>query len=157
VIELSKAIPVNEPGQPTLTRSDVFAGLKMKADNALPFVPAITECDVIERRSPNQFVRDIVLRGEKLQELVTLEPETRVVFERLEGSVLGHIYNEIEEDAAGTLSLRFSFKLTLDGVEPGSAAEKEYADTMQGDYMKAVDATLAAIRKVALAREGAAT
>jgi hypothetical protein len=150
MIELTKAIPVNEPGQPKLTRTDVFAGLKMKADNALPFVPAITECDVIERRSPVLFVRDIVLRGEKMRELVTLEPETRVTFERLAGPVMGTILNEIEEDASGTLSLRFSFKLVLEGVAPGSEAEREHARTMESDYMKAVDATLAAIRKVAL-------
>lgn len=149
MIELTKAIPVNEPGQPGLTRTDVFAGLKMKADNALPFVPAITECDVIERRSPLQFVRDIVLRGEKMRELVTLEPETRVTFERLAGPVMGTILNEIEEDASGALSLRFSFKLVLDGVAAGSEAEREHARTMEADYMKAVDATLAAIRKVA--------
>jgi hypothetical protein len=150
MIELTKAIPVNEPGMPHLTRADVFAGLKMKADNALPFVPAITECDVIERRSPLQFVRDIVLRGEKLRELVTLEPETRVTFERLAGPVLGTILNEIEEDADGALSLRFSFKLKPEGIAPDSDAEREYGRTMESDYMKAVDATLAAIRKVAL-------
>jgi hypothetical protein len=151
MIELSKAIPVNEPGQPRLTRSDVFAGLRMKADNALPFVPAITECTVIERTSPDDFVRDIVLRGEKLQEHVTLTPETQVRFERLAGSVLGTILNEIEEDASGELQLRFSFKLILDGIAAGSAEERAYAQTMEADYMKAVDATLAAIRKVALA------
>jgi hypothetical protein len=152
MIELTKAIPVNEPGMPVLTRADVFAGLKMKADNALPFVPAITKCDVIERRSPLQFVRDIELRGEKLRELVTLEPETRVTFQRLAGSVLGTILNEIEEDPDGSLSLRFSFKLMLEGIAAGSDEETEYARTMESDYMKAVDATLGAIRKVALAK-----
>jgi hypothetical protein len=152
VIQLSKAIPVNEPGMPHLTRSDVFAGLKMKADNALPFVPAITECDVIERRSPLQFVRDIAMRGERLRELVTLEPETRVTFERLAGPVLGTIVNQIEEDAGGTLRLRFSFTLELAGIAAGSTEERDYANRMEADYMKAVDATLAAIRKIALAK-----
>jgi hypothetical protein len=151
MITLSKAIPVNEPGMPHLTRSDVFAGLKMKADNALPFVPAITECEVIERRSSLQFVRDISLRDQRLRELVTLEPETRVTFERLAGPVMGTILNEIEADADGTLRLRFSFNLDLEGVAAGSADEQNYAQTMEADYMKAVDATLAAIRKIALA------
>ena len=152
MIKLSKAIAVNEPGQPTLTRSDVFAGLRMKAENALPFVPAITECDVIERTSPDDFVRDIVLRGEKLREHVTLTPETCVRFERVAGPVLGTILNEVEEDAGGTLSLRFSFNLVPDGIVAESDAERAYAQTMAGDYLKAVDATLAAIRKVVLAR-----
>src|ERR1700712_4030374 len=129
MIHLSKAIPVNQPGQPHLDRAAVFAGLKMKADNALPFVPAITECDVVERRSPTQFVRDIVLRGEKMQELVTLEPETRVTFERLAGPVLGTIRNEIEEDATGALSLRFSFDLIVADVADGSLEEQAHADT----------------------------
>jgi hypothetical protein len=151
VIELSKAIPVNEPGMPHLTRSDVFTGLRMKADNALPFVPAITECDVVDRRSPDDFVRDIRLRGEQLREHVTLEPETRVTFERLSGPVMGTIFNEIEEDAGGNLWLRFSFKLTLAGAEPGGPEERDYGRTMEADYMKAVDATLSAIRKIALA------
>ncbi len=151
MIELSKAIPVNEPGMPHLTRSDVFAGLVMKADNALPFVPGITSCEVIERRSDLQFVRDIELRGEKLRELITLEPEVRVRFERLAGPVLGTIENAIEEDPAGNLHLRFSFSLILDGVAAGSDEERAYAQTMQSDYLKAVDATLGAIRKIALA------
>ena len=49
MIEVSKRIPVNEPGQPTLTRSDVWKGLVMKANNALPFVPAMTHCNVLQR------------------------------------------------------------------------------------------------------------
>jgi hypothetical protein len=151
MIELSKAIPVNEPGQPHLTRSDVFAGLRMKANNALPFVPAITDCVVTEARSENEFVRDIVLRGQALRELVTLEPETRVTFVRLAGPVRGTIYNEIETAANGELQLRFSFNISLEGVEPGGDAERDYARTMEADYMKAVDATLAAIRNVVLA------
>jgi hypothetical protein len=148
VIQLSRAILVNEPGMPHLTRSDVFAGLKMKADNALPFVPSITECDVIERRSPLQFVRDITLRGERMRELVTLEPETRVTFERLAGPVLGTIVNEIEEDADGALRLRFSFNLIVDGMAAGSPEEQQHANTMEAAYMQAVDATLGAIRKI---------
>jgi hypothetical protein len=35
------------------------------------------------------------------------------------------------------------------GVKAGSAAEQEYADSMTGDYLKAVAATLAAMRRIA--------
>ncbi len=147
MIDLTKAIPVNQPGQPTLSRAKVWRGLALKADNALPFVPAITECEVVERRSDTQFVREIALRGERMRELVTLEPQTRVTFERLSGSVLGTILNEIEQDAAGELSLRFSYRLTLEGVAAGGPEEADYARTMADDYMKAVDATLAAMRR----------
>ncbi len=148
MIEVSKSSPVNEPGKPKLTRAKVWKGLTMKANNALPFVPAITQCKVIERRSELQFVREISLRGEVMQELVTLEPESRVTFERLTGSVLGTILNEIEENADGGLNLRFSYHLTLTGAVAGSKEEEDYAKTMEADYLKAVDATLVAMRQV---------
>ena len=147
MIDMTRAIPVNQPGQPKLTRAKVWRGLTMKANNALPFVPAITECEVIERRSELQFVREISLRGERMRELITMEPEVRVTFERLSGSVLGTILNEIEDNAAGELDLRFSYHLTLTGAAAGSEEERAYAKSMENDYMKAVEATLAAMRK----------
>jgi hypothetical protein len=62
--------------------------------------------------------------------------------------VLGTIANEIEgpED---DLKLRFSFALVVAGVEGGSAQEQEYADSMTDDYLKAVAATLNAMRRLA--------
>src|SRR2546422_843363 len=50
MISVSNTVAVNPPGEPVvLTRDDVWHGLTLKAENALPFVPAITECDVLER------------------------------------------------------------------------------------------------------------
>ena len=46
------------------------------------------------------------------------------------------------------IQLRFSFALVVTGVEGGSAQEKEYADSMTGDYLKAVAATLTAMRRI---------
>jgi hypothetical protein len=152
MIEVSKRIPVNEPGQPVLTRSDVWKGLVMKADNALPFVPAMTHCKVLNRESDRVFVREIEFRGERCRERITLVPEQRVEFVRLDGSVLGTIHNLIEEDENG-LGLRFSFKLQLAGVPDGSPEEVEYGKIVEKDYLKAVDATLAAIRKMKTARD----
>jgi Domain of unknown function (DUF1857) len=149
MIYVTNAIPVNEPGEPALTRTDVWAGLVMKADNALPFVPAMTHCEVLERRGESEFDREIEFRGQRFVERITLEPETRVTFTRLEGEVLGTIANEIEEDEGGELSLRFSFALVVKGVSPGSSEEAEYAEGMKGDYLKAVEATRSAIRRVA--------
>jgi Domain of unknown function (DUF1857)/SnoaL-like domain len=152
MIRVSKRIPVNEPGQPTLTRRDVWQGLVMKADNALPFVPAMTHCKVLNRESTNVFVREIEFRGERCRERVTLTPQQQVKFERLDGSVLGTILNEIEDDAEG-LGLRFSFGLKLAGEADGSPAEIAYGETVEKDYLKAVDATLAAIRKMKTSRD----
>lgn len=152
MIKVSKRIPVNEPGQPTLTRSDVWKGLVMKADNALPFVPAMTHCQVLHRETDRIFVREIEFRGERCRERITLSPEERVEFVRLDGSVLGTILNLIEEDENG-LGLRFSFSLSLAGVKDGSPEEIEYGKIVEKDYLRAVDATLAAIRKMKTSRD----
>lgn len=147
MISVSKTVPVNPPGEDAvLNRSDVWRGLEAKANDALPFVPAMTRCEVLER-SDRVIVREVEFRGQTLGERVTLEPEERVTFERTHGPVLGTIRNEILEWRPGDLELRFSFDLVLEGVEAGSQAEREYEETMRGDYLKAVDATLAAIRR----------
>lgn len=146
---LTRAIPINDfanPDLPVLTRSHVWRGLVLKAENALPFVPKMTQCDVIEREG-NVILRDVTFRGEPARERVTLTPELRVTFERLSGKTMGTILNEIEEDADGNLALRFTFSLEREGFTPGSDEEAAYAKQMEGDYLGAVTATLNAIRQ----------
>ena len=128
MIFVTHALPVNVAGEPELDRSAVWDGLVLKASNALPFVPSMTYCEVTER--------------------ITLERPHRVTFTRIAGPVLGTIANEIE-GPDDDLKLRFSFALVVAGVEGGSAAEREYADSMTGDYLKAVAATLNAMRRIA--------
>jgi hypothetical protein len=130
MIFVTHDLPVNEPGEPHLDRAAVWDGLVLKANNALPFVPSMTFCDVTERH--------------------TLEAPHRVVFTRIAGPVLGTIANEIEGDD-DDLRLRFSFALVVAGVQGGSPAEQDYADSMTGDYLKAVAATLNAMRRLAAA------
>ena len=149
MISLQRTILVNPTEAPSrLSRAEVWAGLVLKADNALPFVPAMTYCQVVERDSPTQFVREIEFRGDRMRELVILEPKRAVTFTRLSGPVLGTIQNLIDEDDTGELHLRFTFELEVSGVAPGSPEELEYAAAMQKAYFVAVDATLAAIRKM---------
>jgi hypothetical protein len=148
MIFVSHALPVNVPGEPHLTPANVWDGLVLKANNALPFVPAMTYCEVTERHSDTVFDRDIDFRGQRFTERITLEEPRRVTFTRIAGPVLGTIANEVEgtdED----LALRFSFALVVTGVPGGSAEEQAYADSMTGDYLKAVAATLNAMRRLA--------
>ena len=148
MIFVTHALPVNEPREPALTRDDVWDGLVLKADNALPFVPSMTYCEVTERHSDTVFDRDIDFRGQRFTERITLEAPHRVTFTRIAGPVLGTIANEIE-GPHDDLKLRFSFALVVEGVEGGSHREREYADSMTGDYLKAVAATLNAMRRIA--------
>jgi len=153
MIFVTHQLPVNVAGEPRLTRQDVWNGLVLKANNALPFVPSMTYCEVTERYSDTIFDRDIALsigqgRGERFTERITLEQPHRVTFTRIAGPVLGTIVNEIE-GPADDLKLRFSFALVVADVAGGSAEEQEYADSMTGDYLKAVAATLNAMRRIA--------
>jgi hypothetical protein len=152
MIYVSHQLPVNVPDQPRLDRAAVWDGLVRKANNALPFVPSMTFCEVTERHGDTVFDRDIDFRGERFTERITLEAPHRVVFTRIAGPVLGTIANEVE-GPDDDLRLRFSFALVVSGVEGGSAGEQEYADSMTGDYLKAVAATLAAMRRIAAERQ----
>jgi hypothetical protein len=153
MIFVSHALPVNVPDEPRLGRQQVWEGLVLKANNALPFVPAMTYCEVTQRLSDTVFDRDIALsigqgRGQRFTERITLEAPHRVTFTRIAGPVLGTIANEIQSTDDG-LVLRFSFALVVAGVAGGSAEEQAYADTMTGDYLQAVAATLNAMRRLA--------
>ncbi|OJU80363.1 MAG: hypothetical protein BGO11_10710 [Solirubrobacterales bacterium 70-9] len=147
MISVSYSVPVNPEGtEVRLGRADVWKGLEKKAHNALPYVPSMTHCEVTDS-GDNWLQREIEFRGQRLGERITFEPQETVRFDRTSGAVLGTILNEILEDDDGELSLRFSFDLELEGVEPGSAEETDYEETMKGDYEKAVESTLAAIRR----------
>jgi hypothetical protein len=148
MIFVSHALPVNVPDEPRLTTADVWDGLVLKANNALPFVPAMTYCEVTKQHSDTVFDRDIDFRGQRFTERITLEEPHRVTFTRIAGPVLGTIANEIV-GGPDDLALRFSFALIVHGVEGGSAEEQAYADSMTGDYLKAVAATLNAMRRLA--------
>jgi hypothetical protein len=148
MIFVSHALPVNVPDEPRLTPANVWDGLVLKANNALPFVPAMTFCEVTRRHSDTVFDRDIDFRGQRFTERITLEAPHRVTFTRIAGPVLGTIANEIQS-TDDDLALRFSFALVVMGVAGGSAEEQAYADSMTGDYLKAVAATLNAMRRLA--------
>ena len=119
MIFVTHDLPVNVPGEPVLGRSDVWDGLVLKANNAVPFVPSMTFCEVTSRLSETVFDRDIEFRGEHFTERITMEEPHRVTFTRIAGPVLGTIANEIE-GPDDDLRLRFSFALVVAGVEGGS-------------------------------------
>ena len=145
--ELSRTVPVNEPGQPVLNRQDVWNGLMMKANNALPYVPQMKKCEVVQKGT-GWLLRDILLGDEPLRERVTFEPERKVIFERVLGNEPGRIENILDEDEKGNLTLTFSFALTRKGLENDPEAERKHFAPMEGMYLNAVSSTLAAVRRM---------
>lgn len=147
---VDKIIPVNSGEKQVLSRSHIWRGLVMKGENALPFVPVMEACDVIERGTENGtdwLIREIRIGGNAMRERVTFHPEHTVEFERLDGIERGTILNEIL-DEAGDLALRFTFTLSREDMEDGSAAEKAYADSMEETYLKAVRSTIDTTRRL---------
>lgn len=153
---LSEAVPVNRDRaaeDPELTTEQVWKGLLDKADNALPYVPHMTSCTVLETY-PDGLLRDVVYRGEPARERITFTPGRRVQFVRTGGTTRGTILNELEDDD-GNLVLRFTFSLEKEGLTPDSDEEREHFSLVEKDYRASVHATLAAIRRVA--REASAS
>ncbi|NNL84519.1 MAG: DUF1857 family protein [Myxococcales bacterium] len=146
MFSVEKTLPVNDGVGPNLTRSEVWAGLVMKGENALPFVPIMKRCEVQER-GENWLVREIQIGDEIMHERVTFRPEHTVVFQRLDGVERGTIVNEILEEN-GALVLRFRFELSREDMADGSDEEKAYAEGMEGTYLKAVQSTLETIRRL---------
>lgn len=147
VFSFERTIEVNDdPDAPRLTRHDVWQGLLKKAANALPFVPAMEKCDLVER-GDSWLIRDIYLFGEELTERVTFEPERLVTFERIKGRVPGVIINEILGDE-DDLRLKFGFSLTAEGIEEGSQEEADYFAPTIPAYNGAVASTLDAMRRL---------
>lgn len=107
-----------------LTRDQLWAGLRRKAEDPVPFIPAITACDVLERHGDGSLVREIVIGDQTRQrERVTFEPMRRIVFEQLTDPDLLAIVNQVDDDADGLL-LTLRIELSEQGMaraarEPG--------------------------------------
>ena len=124
----------------------------MKAENPVPFLDAMSACNVIER-GDNWLLRNFTLRGEDMQERVTFEPEERVTFVRTKSSAMGTVMNEIVETNDCEIGLRFTFSLDVEGLEDGSVEEAEFADRMSKSYFQGVESTLAELRRRVTAGE----
>jgi hypothetical protein len=146
VYRLTRTVPVNEGTKSYLNRHEVWNGLLMKANNALPYVPIMQKCEVVEK-GDGWLIRDIQVNHVPLREKVTFEPESRVIFERIGGEEPGRIENVIGEDEAGNLTLTFSFGLSKKGILEDSDAERAHFSPMEGAYLGAVASTLAAVRR----------
>ena len=151
MIYSTATVPVNPEGEIPLTRAQAWAGLELKARDARLFLPPglCTRCDVVEE-SATHFVREATIGGIDLREIISLEPESKVTFFQATGPREGAIVNELYQDEAGALQLRFYCYLGLRGKEPnGPEAREEQArfDSDKG-YKAALLSTLKRTREL---------
>ncbi|CAN7328551.1 AtaL-like protein [Caulobacter sp. LjRoot300] len=151
MIYSTATIPVNPEGEPRLTRAQAWAGLELKARDARLFLPPglCTRCDVVEE-SASHFVRDATIGGVDLREIVALEPQSKVTFFQAAGPREGAIVNELFEDEAGALQLRFYCYLGLRGKKPNGPEEQAEQAQFDGDtgYRAALLSTLKRTREL---------
>lgn len=151
---ITATVPVNEPGrtdQVHLDRDEVWAGLLDKARNAVPYVPAMQECTVLEHR-PDGLVREVVIQGERVREEVVFHPKRRVSFSRRDERATWLIHNDIGEDERG-LTLTFSATMEIPEGEEGA----DQAERVREGYVAALRSTLARTRENTAAGHALAT
>ena len=155
MIYSTATVSVNPAGQAPLTRAQAWAGLVLKARDARLFLPPglCTRCDVVEE-SATHIVREATIAGADLREIITFEPEHKVAFFQATGPREGVIVNELFEDDAGALQLKFYCYTGLRDKQPNGPeeqAEQAWMDSEKG-YHTALLSTLQRTR--ALVAEG---
>ena len=151
MIYSSATVPVNPEGEKPLTRAQAWKGLVLKARDARLFLPPnlCTRCDVVEERA-TLIVREATIAGDDLREIIAFEPEKKVTFFQASGRREGAIVNELFEDEAGALQLRFYCYTGLRGKEPfgpEEQAEQAWMDSDKG-YKSALPSTLKRTREL---------
>ncbi|HEX7858168.1 MAG TPA: AtaL-like protein [Sphingobium sp.] len=152
MIYSTATVPVNPDGEARLTREQVWKGLELKARDARLFLPPglCTQCDVVEE-SVAHFVREATIAGADLREIITLEPQSKVTFFQATGPREGVIINELFEDDAGELHLKFYCYIGLRGKEPNGPeeqAEQAQFDSEDKGYKSALLSTLKRTREM---------
>ena len=156
MIYSTATVPVNPQGEAPLTRAQAWAGLVLKARDARQFLPPglCTRCDVVEE-SATHIVREATIAGADLREIISFDEGSKVSFFQAAGPREGVIINELFEDEAGALQLKFYCYTGLRGKEPDGPeeqAEQAWMDGEQG-YRSALLSTLQRTR--ALVASGA--
>ncbi len=152
MIYSTATVPVNPDGETRLTREQIWKGLELKARDARLFLPPglCTRCDVVEE-SKAHFVREATIAGADLREIITLEPQSKVTFFQATGPREGAIVNELFEDEAGELQLKFTCYIGLRGREPNGPeeqAEQRQFDSADKGYTSALLSTLKRTREM---------
>ena len=151
MIYSTATVPVNPAGKTPLTREQVWRGLERKARDARLFLPPglCTRCNVTEE-SASLFVREATIAGQDLREIIMLKAGRKVTFFQATGPREGAIVNELFEDEAGELQLKFYCYLGLRDKAPGGPeeeAEQAQFDSDQG-YRAALLSTLKRTREL---------
>ncbi|MBB4893957.1 hypothetical protein FHS39_002991 [Streptomyces olivoverticillatus] len=145
-----------ENGKPATTRGQLWRVLLHKAESPVGYVPAISECRIIERYSDG-FLREARRGDQVLVQRVTPDQSAgRITFRHVDQSDLAVITNQIGEDENGNLTLTLSITLT---EAPSSAVlgNNSYLHELDADFAATLDAMTAVLRRNAVSEFDALT
>lgn len=124
----------DEPGPDkgvVLDRDAVWAGLLMRVEDPVRFLPGLVCCEIVAR-SPGALRRRLVFGSVVVEDVVSIVPHHSVSFRSLANAehAGGELVITLIDDVAAGPCLRFSYRTTLD--------ETANADgVMLGDYVRA--------------------
>ena len=124
---------LNNPLTETLTRTQIWAGLLHRVEDATPFLPGLESCTIVERHA-DYLLRELNFGAAIIRDRVTLAHEHWVRFE-IEANAEhagGSLTITIEEPEPGFLFLRFAYQTTL-ASNPNSE-ERAYIEYVKSAY-----------------------
>ena len=116
------------PLVPPLTRAQLWQGLLYRVEDAVPFLPGLESCTIVERQA-NELLRELDFGPATIHDRVTLVEAESVRFDIVpsETHAGGSLTISIEEPEPGFLFLRFAYQTTLaTGNDPEERAYIEY-------------------------------
>ncbi|MER5861979.1 AtaL-like protein [Kitasatospora sp. NPDC002040] len=140
-VTISWTIAVNSGGVPEHERLDargLWRELLNKAENPIPYVPAITECTVLDRFSGG-FTRSIVRDGRTVFQRVEVVPGESVVYRQPGDPEIESISNRVDVTEDGSPALTISVQLAPAGIERAIRESRflEAADAYFTDALRA--------------------
>lgn len=134
-----------------ITRTQLWQGLVLRAEQPEPFLDGLDTCTVLERH-PHRLERELRFGHTLIRDRVLFTPRKRVRFEirgRM-GLTGDSMQMTVEEPETAALFLRFEYDVALsDAIDEAS----EEADALRGAYYSADLDTVRLIRRYALAGE----
>ncbi|KAI1251561.1 hypothetical protein MGN70_006129 [Eutypa lata] len=164
-INIAYTAPINPAGAvPTLTQSQVWAGLRRKVRRAQEFVPVIVACEVLQEgrtdppASHEKVVREVTFAAQggpksksggsggpvPVKEICLHYPPARVDFEQEDGSTISNIVSKGPE---GELLMTYSFEWRHPDVEEGSAEATGLEESHWKMAKMAVEGSIDTIRR----------
>jgi len=143
-------VEINDPFNPLidpLTRDQLWAGLRMHAEDPVPFVLGLDHCHIAQR-ADDRLARELRFGRLLVRDTVTFRPNAQIHY-RSEASPevpAGTRIVTIEEPQPGELYVRFVYETLPQGQDP---VPREYRKVMEQAYVAADIDVIGHIRRLA--------